>query len=307
MAKKQPLLPAALIYNPGARAAHSQDDLLEQVRALLKDANIAASVYKAQDDEELTQATKRGVQEGAEMIIACGGDGTLESVANQLVDSQVTLGILPAGTRNNVAAGLQIPVEMDQAVALLRSGQRLAIDIVDARCGDQQRWFLEIFTAGLLSKVFEDADAAQKGNLGALGDLLTNFVVSAPADLELTVENGQQNQTIALKAYAVMGLNMPYVGANFRVADDIDYRDGLLDIFLYDGLSKLDLLVEGFTVAREGATDSRVQRLRAQRLTLHSDPPLPILVDGVRLGEGPVTLQMHQQALYVMAGPLSVT
>ena len=84
----------------------------------------------------------------------------------------------------------------------------------------------------------------------------------------------------------MLAMNTPYLGANFRVADDIRYDDGYLDVFLYAGLNKLDLLAQGLAIATDGAPDPRIRRLRARRLTLRADPPVPILVDGVNLGEG---------------------
>jgi diacylglycerol kinase (ATP) len=302
VAQSTKLLPAALIGNPSAGSADGDDHFLDGVRALLRQAGIEARLYEAEEPEEIKAAAAQARDAGLELVIACGGDGTLEGVANELVRTPVTLGILPAGTRNNVAAGLNIPTDMPAAVALLRSGERRSIDMVHARCGAEERWFLEIFTAGLLATMFENAEAAQKGNLGALGDLVAKFVGATPAVLHLTVDDGSGKQTLQLETHAVLGMNMPYLGANFRVADDIVFDDGYLDLFLYDQLNKLDLLVHGLAVITDSDPDPRIRRLRVRHLALHADPPVPILVDGVTLGEGPVTMQVHQRVLRVITG-----
>lgn len=302
MSQDAKLLPAALIGNPGAGSTGSDGSFWDEVRQLLHQVGIEARLYEVEEPEEITAAAAQAREQGLKLVIACGGDGTLEGVANELVGTPVTLGILPAGTRNNVAAGLNIPAHMPAAVSLLRDGRRQAIDMVHVRCGEEERWFLEIFTAGLLSTVFENAEAAQKGNLLALGDLVAKFAGATPSVLHLTVDEGDGDKTLQLETHAVLGMNMPYLGANFRVADDIVFDDGYLDLFLYDQLNKLDLLAHGLAVMTDGDPDPRIRRLRVRQLTLHADPPVPILVDGVTLGEGPVTMQVHRRALQVITG-----
>lgn len=293
---------AALIGNPGAGSAGGEESFLDEVRALLRQVGIEARLYEAQEPDEIAAAAAEARDLGLELVIACGGDGTLEGVANELVGAPVTLGILPAGTRNNVAAGLNIPVHMPAAASLLRDGKQQAIDMVHVRCAGEERWFLELFTAGLLSTVFENAEAAQKGNLLALGDLVTKFAGATPSTLRLTLDEGDGHQTLQLETHAVLGMNMPYVGANFRVADDILFDDGYLDLFVYDRLNKLDLLAHGLAVMTDAEPDPRIRRLRVRQILLHADPPVPILVDGVTLGEGPVEMTVHPRVLQVITG-----
>ena len=295
-------LPAALIGNPGAGSAGGDDTFLDDVCDLLRQEGIEARLYEAQESEEIAAAAADARDRGLELVIACGGDGTIEGVANELVRSPVALGILPAGTRNNVAAGLNIPTHMPAAVSLLRRGRRQAIDVVQVRCGGEERWLLEIFTAGLLATIFENAEAAQKGNLLALGDLVAKFAGASPSALHLTLDDGSGSTSLQLETHAVLGMNMPYAGANFRVADDIAFDDGFLDLFIYDKLNKLDLLAHGLAVITDADPDPRIRRRRVRRLALHADPPVPILVDGVALGEGPVEMEVHPQALQVITG-----
>lgn len=293
---------AALIYNPGAGSTDDDEAVVNRLRALLRKEGFDVRVFEAETDAEIAAATALVRVRGMDPVIACGGDGTLETVANGLVGTPITLGILPAGTRNNVAAGLKIPTDFAAAVSLLRNGRRRAVDMVHARCGSEERWFLEVFAAGILSTVFEDAEAAQKGNLGALGNLVAKFVGASPSVWHLTVDDGSGTRTLELEAHAVLGMNMPFVGANFRVANDIIFDDGYMDLFLYDQLNKLDLLAHGIAVMTDGGPDPRIRRLRTRHLVLHADPPVPVMVDGVALGEGPVTMTVHQRALHVMTG-----
>jgi diacylglycerol kinase (ATP) len=303
MNTQYPLLPAALIFNPASGAADDGGKFDARLHEALDGANIQATSFEAKDGDELAAATARARELGVELVIVCGGDGTVETVANGLVNSGLTLGILPAGTRNNLAASFNIPTDLLAAAALLRSGTPMAIDAVLAACGGHERWFLELFTAGLLTNVFEDAEALQKGNLGALGDLAAKFVGASPSTLHLSLADDEgEHMTLETEAHAVLAMNTPYLGANFRVADDIRYDDGYLDVFLYAGLNKLQLLAQGLAIATDAAPDPRIRRMRARRLTLRADPPVPVLVDGVNMGEGTASLQVHHAALKVIAG-----
>ncbi len=303
MNTQYPMLTAALIFNPASGAADDGGKFNSTLREALVGVHIDVTNFEAKDDRELAEATARARALGVELVIVCGGDGTIETVANGLVNSGLTLGILPAGTRNNLAASLNIPTDIAAAAALLRSGKRQAIDAVLATCGGHERWFFELFTAGLLPDVFEDAEALQKGNLGALGDLAAKFVGASQSTLHLALSDDEgEHMAIEAEGHAVLAMNTPYLGANFRVADDIRYDDGCLDIFLYAGLNKLELLAQGIAIATDGAPDPRIRRLRARRLTLRADPPVTILVDGVNLGEGTASLQVHRAALQVIVG-----
>jgi diacylglycerol kinase family enzyme len=299
-------LNAALILNPGSGAVGDRPGFAQYVQRLLTEVNIATTLYEVTGSDEIGDAMQRA-QEGLDMVIACGGDGTLESVANELIGSGMPFGILPAGTRNNLAASLQIPADLPKAAALLRSGVRRAVDVVHARCGDQERWFLEMFAAGLLSHLFEGAESAQKGNLGALGAMAAQFVGAASSQLQIVLQHSDgQTDTVQTRAHGVLAMNTPYAGANYLVADDIRYDDGHLDVFVYEDQSKLALLAHGVAAvaAVAGAAEPQlpIRRLRAQEMTLEADPPLPILVDGVNLGEGPVTLRVQHLGLQVITG-----
>jgi diacylglycerol kinase family enzyme len=299
-------LNAALILNPGSGAADDRPGFAQFVQRLLTEVNIATTLYEVKGSEEIGDAMQHARQ-GVDLVIACGGDGTLESVANELIGSEMPFGILPAGTRNNLAASLQIPTDLPKAAALLRSGVRRAVDVVHARCGGQERWFVEMFAAGLLSDLFEGAESAQKGNLRALGDMAAKFVGAASSQLQIVLQQSDgQTETVQTRAHGVLAMNTPYAGANFLVADDIRYDDGYLDVFVYEDRGKLGLLAHGVAALADvaGAAEPQlpVRRLRTQEMTLHADPPLPILVDGVNLGEGPVTLRVAHLGLQVITG-----
>jgi diacylglycerol kinase (ATP) len=293
-------LQAKLIYNPKAGAGtKAADERLREVIRCLDAVNIHSDIVRVEEAAGVTASAAYAVQAGYPLVIACGGDGTIESAANALVNKPTLLGILPLGTRNNVARSLQIPLKMQDAVRLLRTGRRHRIGAGLAVVGDRRRWFLETFTVGLFSALYPHADALQKGDLVRARDLLMTFVNSTAAQMQLTIDG---KSTVNVKAHALIGINMPSTGANFRLGSDIAYDDEHLDIFLYEGLDKLDFLVYGFDVLTGMPEDPAIQRIRAEHIRVRTVPPLPVMADGFDLGTGEVDVHMAAHSLHVIIG-----
>jgi diacylglycerol kinase (ATP) len=293
-------LQAKLIYNTKAGAAtKASDERLREVIQLLRNANIFADTAQVEQADEVTAAAAAAVRAGYPLVVACGGDGTIESAANALVARSVTLGILPLGTRNNVARSLGVPLKLNEAVRLLRTGKTHKIGAGLAVVGDRRRWFLEAFTVGLFSALYPHADAVQKGDLVRARDLLLTFVNSTAAKMHLIVDG---TTTHRIKAHAVIGANMPSTGANLRLGPGIAYDDEHIDIFLYDRLDKLDFLVYGLDVLTGIPEDPAIQRIRARHVLVQTEPRLPVMADGFDLGAGDVEVYMVPHSLNVVIG-----
>jgi len=113
-----------LIVNPKAGTAVEPDDLREM---LAGDGRII-EVFESGDP---IQAAEHAVKSGARTIVAAGGDGTLSGVASVIAGSDVALGIIPAGTLNHFAKALSLPIDVEQAAAIIRAGQIRAVDVAE--------------------------------------------------------------------------------------------------------------------------------------------------------------------------------
>jgi diacylglycerol kinase (ATP) len=236
------------------------------------------------------------------MVIVSGGDGTIENVALGLVGSQTTLGIVPTGTRNNVARNLGIPTDnIAGAVALLREGRRLKIDVGQVRHGEASRTFLEAGVVGLASALFPSSDGIQHGDLGKIPEFISTLVSAVPSEISLRLD--RRRREIVTQAHLVIVANMPFMGPNFQVAPDVLFDDRYLDVFVYSDLNKLDLIGLAMQLPTTSPSDPRIQRFRAKTIAVTTDPAMPATADGVLLGEGPVTVTLHPHRLRVMAGP----
>ncbi len=293
-------LRARLIFNASSGRPEESAQQLADILAEMQRQQIVPEVYTVRPNSRLSAVVQNAIRRGFKLVVVAGGDGTVDSVAGALVGSGATLGLIPTGTRNNMALSLGIPSAIPEAVALLRTGRRLKIDVGQILTGKTSRWFLEAATLGLLSDLYPLADGIQHGQLAQIGELLSTFVSAAPSQLKIIVD---RERPLARTAHMVLISNMPYLGPNFQVAPDVSCQDGRLDVFIYSDMGKLDLMAYVMQSGGGGAPDARIQHHRVRRVTIESHPPMAVLADGVPLGEGQLTVVAHPRALSVLAGP----
>ena len=107
---------------------------------------------------------------------------------------------------------------------------------------------------------------------------------------------------IDMSAYMVLIANMPYIGPRFQISPDVSWNDNHLDVFVFSDMSKLDLISYAVQSTGGAVEDARIKHYRVKRLTILSNPPMPVLADGMPLEHGSVTAQIHSRALAVMGG-----
>lgn len=302
MSKKQVnyrSLRAKLIFNEIAGQPAESPTQLADILNEMQNWNILSEVYMVHPDSQVESVVRNAIKGDTNLIVVAGGDGTIDSVVGAMIDSSATLGIIPTGTRNNLAFNLGVPSTIAGAVALLRNGRRLKVDVGKIQHGRSSRWFLEDATLGLLSDIYPFADSIQHGDLTQIGNLLSTVVSSTPSHLRMILD-GCKN--ISINAYMVLIANMPYIGPHFQISPDVSWNDNRLDVFVFSDMSKLDLISYAMQSTSGAIEDTRVKHYRVKRLKIHSDPPMPVLADGMLLAPGPVTAQVHPRAIAIMGG-----
>ena len=122
-------LRAKLIFNPGSGKPEESPLQLASILSEMQNHQILPEVYTVRPDSQLEAVVRTAIKNGIKLIVVAGGDGTIDSVMGAMVGSDATLGIIPTGTRNNVAFNLGVPGDIAESVALLRRGRRLKIDV----------------------------------------------------------------------------------------------------------------------------------------------------------------------------------
>ncbi len=289
-----------MIFNPIAgRPDLAPLQLLEILQAI-QAKNILPEVHLVTPESQLEIVVRDAIDRGVQTILVCGGDGTIDHVASGMIDTEATLGIIPGGTQNNIARSMGIPLgNIPAAIDIITDGRRIKVDVGRVLCGPIERWFLEITTIGLLSALFPSADDIQHGNIARVGDFLATLVASAPSHLSIDIDMGKE--ILEVDGHVLLAANMPYLGMQFKVAPDVSFEDGYLDLVVYSNLTKIDLLGVAVQITGGVPNDPRIQHYRVRHLNVQADPPMPVMADGILLGDTPAEVSIYQQRLAVMA------
>ena len=211
------------------------------------------------------------------------------------------LGIIPAGTQNNLALSLGIPFDIEAATGLLRSGHRSKIDIGMARSGETEIPFLEVCSIGLFSALFNSADHLQKGDLTSLGEIFSTLASFPTAHFNLIMDG---KETIHLDGHVALVANLPYFGLNYRLTTNSPFDDNLLDVLVFTQFSKLELVGNVLQSAEpnQNILDERIRRYRVHSLIIETDPLMPSQADGTSLGNTPIHITTKSRAISIMTG-----
>jgi len=292
-------LRAKLIFNAGSGRPEESPQQLASILSEMQDQQILPEVYTVRPDSQLETVVHNAIKTGIKLIVVAGGDGTIDSVVGAMVGSDATLGIIPTGTRNNVAFNLGITGDIANSVALLRQGRRLKIDVGRVHCGHSRHWFLEAAALGLLSDLYPMADDLQHGDLAQIGGLLSTLISATPSRLRMILDGHKHLDTTA---HMMLITNMPFLGPHFQISPKVSFRDGRLDVFTFSDMSKLNMISYAMLSQIGLVDDIGIKHYRVKHVKIRSIPRMPVLADGLLLGEGSLSVHIHPRALTVMVG-----
>ncbi|HEX7557101.1 MAG TPA: diacylglycerol kinase family protein, partial [Leptolinea sp.] len=141
---------AKLIFNPIAGAARPTPVDIVDVIHEMQTWNLVPEAFLVEPGCDLPGVVKGALDKGIRMFVVCGGDGTISAVARSLVGTRATLGIIPIGSQNNTALSLGIPPDIPAAIAILRTGRKVKVDVGMATNGRTTTPFLEVCSIGLV-------------------------------------------------------------------------------------------------------------------------------------------------------------
>ena len=301
MSKKSKTRYAKLIANPGSGRGEDRGELLEQVTRCLQDLGIEIDVAIAKPHEKAIPIARRAVKDGYKLIIALGGDDTIEAIIRGMAGSKAKLAMIPVGTANNLAKSLGIPEDPQQACDLIASGHVRKLDLGQVKVGKRKKLtFFELVTVGIGAAIYPDALKASKGRLSHLKGAIETALNHETKPEVTVVMNGES--TVTVKTMLTIVSNVPLIGPNMLTNPDASLEDGMLDVSLYPEFSKAELLNYSTQVLNEGsADDGKIQRYRARKLKIKASPKLDVMADGVMLGQGKVKIKVLEGALRVIA------
>ena len=298
--------PILLLVNPTAGgkpgSGPSLDDDPERLRpealaGALRAKGLDLELHVLAEDDDAGDLAREGADGGRDVVVA-GGDGTVSSVAAALVEHDAaTLGILALGSFNNMARGYGVPVELDPALEVIASGEPSAVD-----CGwvlrteeDEGRPFFEAAGVGLDAVGFLAVELAERRGWWRAARGVWRGLRMRRTPMRITID-GRAYRT---GSPAVTVSNGPYHGMGFAISSDADPTDGLFDVAVFGGMSRLEVLRHFLAVARHRPRrEPRISAIRARRVTVEGvRRALPAHADGVSIGSTPVTFEVRPGAL----------
>ena len=162
---------AALLYNPDSGGSKQRQSELESALAVLREGGVDAALVPTQSPEHALQETRRSIDSGCDTIFACGGDGTIHNIAQELANSNAALGILPLGTANALAHDIRLPLRVSAAAkaSLLFTPRRIALGRVkytDLQGNPGTRYFVVTAGVGVNAHLFYKLHAGTKQRMG---------------------------------------------------------------------------------------------------------------------------------------------
>jgi diacylglycerol kinase (ATP) len=301
MSRKTKTVRAKLIVNTGAGAVVKQASLIEQVTKTLMDHGLQVDVALAHPIRHAERIARKAAKDGYDVVIGMGGDGTLGAVIRGIYGAKVHFGIIAAGTSNDFARSLGIPEDFNEQCALIASGHTRKVDLAELRTKRGGKFVFFMVTAiGLIATVYPKLKNVPEGKYADVKDavrLLLNF--DSKAKVFLTLDDGSRME---VETPLVTITNTPLIGLKNLVEPDASLEDGLLDVSVYPGFSKADVLAYFARTANERpASDERVERYRARKIKVETSPKLDIAAEGIVLGKGKAWIKALPGALNVFA------
>ena len=300
MPKKNKTLYAKLIANPEAGMVLKNPSAMADVARYLIDYGLKLDVAVARPTKKAARAAKKAVRDGYDIIIGMGGDGTIGGVIRGMVGSKAHLGLVAAGTENDYARSLGIPEDLKEACALIATGKARKLDLGQLRTKKTDKFdFFMVATVGILSTVFPMVKNVPEGDASGIKDALkTLFKFESTPTVYLTLDDQPE---IEVETMLVTITNTPLIGLHNLVAPDSSVEDGLLDVAVYPGFSKADLVAYfAQTLNQSAPADDNVRRYQARKIKIKTSPKLDIAAEGFVLGKGKAWIKALPGAIRVI-------
>jgi diacylglycerol kinase (ATP) len=285
----------ALLTNPTAgrgKGGRFRDAALGR----LTDAGIEVTSLQGGSADEALELARRAVADGVDALVFCGGDGLVHLGVQAVARTGVPLGVIPAGTGNDVARYFDLPRKDPVAAAdRVIGGQQRVIDL--AQAGD--RYFVNVLAAGFDAIVNERANRMSwpKGQMRYNLATLAELRVFEPLPYVLDIDGTEHRIDAMLVAVG----NGPSFGGGLRITEGAILDDGMLDVVIIKPMSKAQL-IRTYPKLFKGThvTHPQYEHHRASRITVAA-PGIVSYADGERFGPLPLTLECAAGALSVLA------
>jgi YegS/Rv2252/BmrU family lipid kinase len=265
----------AVVFNPvtggGETAGRKRD-----TQAALQAAELEVLWLETTREDPGQGQTRRALAEGAELVMAQGGDGTVMACVTGLSGTEVPLAVLPGGTGNLLATNFDIPSDLEGAIQVALDGDRVRLDVAAM---DDDR-FVVMGGLGFDAAMLRDANPKLKERLGAVAYVLSGsrHLRRRPTRFELRLDD---QPPITRVGQGVLVGNLGRLQGGLPIMPDARPDDGLLDVAVLQTRTVADWLVLAVRVlARRRRNDPYLELFQARRVEVRCEQPQPVERDG---------------------------
>lgn len=290
-----------VIFNPTAKG-----DKARRFREHLGNVSARCALKPTTGPGDARQLCSAAISDGFELIVAAGGDGTVNEVLNGFADAhngfrRARLGVLPLGTVNVFARELLIPRDLGRAWDCLQNGKETSVDLpnVEFQIGTarHKRYFAQLAGAGLDARAIQLVHWPLKKRVGPLAYVIAGLqaIIENAPSIEVKAPDFRERGALVLVG------NGTLYGGNYNLFPRADLRDGLLDICLFPRASLLELArcAPGLLVSGK-LPEAMVRRHQAKEFELTASRDVPFELDGELCGTTPAKFSIQRDLLRVI-------
>jgi YegS/Rv2252/BmrU family lipid kinase len=269
-------------------------------------AGLVGETWFSERQGHVADLAARAAEEGAELVVVVGGDGTVNEAVNGLMraapERRSELAVFARGTGTDFVRTFRIPTHLSRAVEVARSGRTITIDAghVTYTAWDgstAEAWFANVASAGMSGAVAQRANSSSKALGGKASFLWATLAVFArwkntDVVVELDAERRERRMLDVIVA------NCQFLGGGMWMTPEADPSDGLFDVLLIGDITKRDLVMTLPKIYRgTHLPHPKAELLRARRVTVTAPVPLPVELDGEQPGTTPATFEVVPRAV----------
>jgi YegS/Rv2252/BmrU family lipid kinase len=292
----RPGVRALIVFNPTAGQAGSLEQDLRAAQEVWRAHGWTVDLQPTAGPNDATRIAREAAQQGYDVVVAAGGDGTVNEVVNGLAGTRTALAALPIGTVNVWVRELGLPLQPRAAAEAFLSARVQQIDL--GRAND--RYFLLMAGVGFDAAVTAEVRSEQKRRLGILAYFIRIAVLAfrfQGSRATITVDGRRMRARVLL---VVLGNSQLY-GGFVKLTARASLNDGLLDVCVIRGKSPWIAPLRLLSVLmRRYNLDPEVEYHRARSVRIEAPRPLEVQVDGDHIGHTPMVFEAVPGALYAL-------
>jgi YegS/Rv2252/BmrU family lipid kinase len=282
------------IVNP-ISGTHSKETIPQLIEEKIDHSKYDYSIQRTQYAGHASQIAAEAARDGVDIVVAVGGDGTINEIGRALIHTRTAMGIIPCGSGNGLARHLNIPMIARKALDVINAGTVRTIDygIIDGHpffctCGVGFDAFVSL----------KFSDSGKRGLLTYLENTLHESLTYQPETYEIENASG----TARYKAFLIACANASQYGNNAYIAPQASLTDGMMDITVLEPFTVLDVPALSFQLFNKTIDqNSRIKTFRCQTLRIHRSKPGVVHFDGdpMMMGEN-VDVKIMKKGLQVI-------